>query len=101
MVCVNVPLNFLSNSCLEQKTLLMLPIHKIWEDKTVSGDFKNTNIVMIEDCSLCENYRDIFILSTTDKIFAQILLNQFLVIEEILPESAHSAKTIVESFSWA
>lgn len=38
----NVPLELVG---LELKIWLMLLMHKIWEDKTVPGDFKNANIV--------------------------------------------------------
>lgn len=82
----NKTVEFFSHSGLELKTRLTILIQKAWE-KTVLGDFKNDNNVMILNSgaqSLCRNSRGITLLRTAGKIFARILLNRLLhVAEEI------------------
>ncbi|XP_067839378.1 uncharacterized protein [Heptranchias perlo] len=63
----------------------------VWEEKSMSGDLRDTVIVTIfkkGDRSDCRNYREISRLSATGKVIVGILLNRLLpVAEEFLPES--------------
>ena len=87
----NIPLELLKHSGPGLINRLMLLILKIWETKTLPSDFRDVNIITIfkkGDREDCNNYRGISLLSIASKIFARILLDRLLLLEEeVLPES--------------
>lgn len=83
----NIPLEFYTHGDPELKNHLMLILLKIWETKTLPGDFCDANIIAIfkkGDWENCNNYCSVSPLSIASKIFAHILLDRLHV---LAPES--------------
>ena len=86
-----VPFELLNSAGPAVKSRLMELRTQIWNSDSVPPDFKNANIITIfkkGDHMSCGNYRGISLLCIAGKIFARILLDRLLQLEEeILPES--------------
>lgn len=78
------------------KTVLLEPLHKAltqcWTEGAVPQDMHDANIVTLYknkgDCSDCNNYRGISLLSIVGNRFARIVLHRLqLIADRIYPES--------------
>ena len=79
-----------------KQTALLYYLHELllqcWEEGTVPQDMHDANIMTLyknkDDCSNCNNYHGISLLSIVGKVFAHMVLNSLQVLaESIYPET--------------
>ena len=75
------------------KSTLLVPLHKLltqcWKEGSVPQDMKDSNIITLYkgDCSNCNNYHGISLLSVIGKMFACIILHRLQILaDRIYPE---------------
>ena len=90
------------------KSTLLVPLHKLltqcWKEGSVPQDMKDSNIITLYknkgDCSDCNNYRGISLLSVIGKMFAHIILHRLQILaDRIYPESQsgfHSKRSTID-----
>ena len=78
------------------KSTLLVPLHKLltqcWKEGSVPQDMRESNIITLYknkgNCSNCNNYSGISLLSITGKLFAQIILHRLQILaDRIYPKS--------------
>ena len=90
------------------KSTLLVPLHKLltqcWKEGSVPQHMKDSNIITLYknkgDCSDCNNYHGISLLSVNGKMFACIILHRLQILaDRIYPESQcgfHSKRSTID-----